>query len=161
MDIRPLLCIGLIVATIAMIRLRGKLLQNTWDSISSAVRQKRQKMESVRQLSNGHISSVCVKFAHRKGVDITNAEKIQEFKNCLSYARICKIKDKDIPERLELVVNTAKGGVRYDTFLSGFEKTDAFFELLPGYDKYAVRLPGLKCWLDENVLSKQKSEPVE
>jgi len=143
--------IFLIVFCFYLIYLRGQLLRKTWDSIFSVVKQKKQKIDSLRNLSESDINNISIEYQQENHTEIREPSRIQKFKNILKDAKIRKIKYAYVPEKVRIKVRASSNEMMYDAFVLDSEKTDAFLELLPEYRKYVICLPGLKTWLDENV----------
>ncbi|MGD0078120.1 MAG: hypothetical protein ABSB91_05785 [Sedimentisphaerales bacterium] len=139
----------LIVFGFYLIYLRGKSLQNTWDSIFSVVKRKKLKIDSIRNLSERDINSVLIQYQQEKYVEIREPNKILGFKNILKDAKVAKIKYSYIPESVKIKVLASGDEIILDAFVLSSEDTDVFLELLPEYRKYVICLPGLKSWLNK------------
>ncbi|MGA2172417.1 MAG: hypothetical protein ABSG82_05320 [Sedimentisphaerales bacterium] len=139
----------LIIAFLFIIYLRGRSLQKTWDSISSVVKRKRLRINSIRNLSERDINSVLVQYQQEEYIEISEPNKIQRFKNILKDAKICKMKYAYIPERVKIKVQASGDEIICDAFVLPSESTDVFLELLPEYPKFVICLPGLKSWLNK------------
>jgi hypothetical protein len=134
-----------------LIYLRGKSLQHTWDSIITAGKQKKQKIDSLHNLSESDIDSIGIEYPHGKYLEIREPSRIREFKNILKESKISKIKYAYIPEFLKIKIQTRDKETICDAFVLASESTDAFLELLPEYRKYVICMSGLKSWIDENI----------
>ena len=143
------LSVLLIIICFYLVYLRGRLLQETWDSVSSVVKRKKMRIDSVHNLSERDISSVLVQYQQEEYIEIREPNKIQGFKNILKDAKIGKIKYAYIPERVKIKVLASGDEIILDAFVLSSESTDVFLELLPEYPEYVICLPGLKSWLNK------------
>jgi hypothetical protein len=132
-----------------VIYLRGRSLQKTWDSIFSASKRKRIKIDSLHSLGERDIDCVGIKYRQEKYVEVKEPNKIQGFKDILKDAKVCKIKYAYIPEMVKIKVQASGDEVICDAFVLPSESTDVFLELLPEYHEFIICLPGLKSWLNE------------
>jgi len=135
---------------IFLVYLKGRLLQGMWDSVSSVLKVKRTKLDSLHQLSEREIESVLVEKGRDKYIEIRDSSKIRNFKNALKNAKIRKIKYAYTPDRVKIKIRESGNEISYDALVLPTENKDAFLELIPEYPKYLICLPNLKRWLDEN-----------
>ncbi len=115
-----------------------------------------ERLNSIRALSKGHISQIDVMFGGTKEINIKNPDKIETFKNFLANAIITSIdKNPDLQSsRIQIYQN--KDVFTYYTFVTAANPEDIMLSFSEEGTDVAFCLPGLKRWLDENILSKEK-----
>jgi hypothetical protein len=116
-----------------------------------------ERLNSIRALSKGDISQVDVMFGGAKEINITEPEKIEAFKNFLANARITSLDKNPDHKSSRVQIYRNRDIFTYYIFVAATNPEDIVLSFSEEGTDVAFCLPDLKRWLDENILSKQKS----
>ena len=108
----------------------------------------------IHSLANTDIRSVNIVFDKGAAMQLLKPPVIETLKKCFAEAEIT---GPDIEaEQLKIKINTAEKTFSYEGFVPDSSRCDVILKIPECSDYGEIRLPGLKRWLDENVLSKEK-----
>ena len=110
------------------------------------------QIESVRSLANSDIMSVNVVFDRGGSISLQKPQSIGAFKRFLISAEISDVDYEDEVERLEIQIYTLNDSFTYDAFVAPSYPDDVMLKFSKGKNYRWICLPGLKRWLDENIL---------
>jgi len=119
--------------------------------------QKQQKeLCVVRSFSNRDILQVDVNSQELRRASITNSDDIEAIKRLFAEAEIYYgVRSVDMPT-VRIKIQSRNNTFESEGFTTAGNGDDVILKVPKLGDKYGIRLPGLKRWLDENILSKQK-----
>ncbi|MDD5063527.1 MAG: hypothetical protein PHQ35_02050 [Phycisphaerae bacterium] len=123
--------------------------------------QKQQKeLLVVQSFSKRDILQVDVDFQGLKRASITNLDDLNAIKSLFADAEIYYEELKSDMPTVQIKIQSRDNTFEYEGFTVAGNEDDVILKIpklgkLLG-DKYGIRLPGLKRWLDDNVLKKQK-----
>ena len=115
-----------------------------------------EQMKLIHSLANRNIWEVSIKFESSETVNIRDREHIESLKEFFADAKLFHLTREDDPENFKIEIHTDIEDIAYDAFIPRSYQDDIALQAIAGeYDTY-FRLPGLKRWLDENILNKEK-----
>ena len=124
---------------------------------STSITYKRQQhIDFFHSLNSGDISQIIFAYEPDDSVTITNMDKIDEFADFLNHARIAYLDESKIAEQIRISIDTKQGLFDYKAFVLFNKKEDIFLDPSSNRSDICIRLPGLKRWLDQNILKKEK-----
>lgn len=114
------------------------------------------QLKSIRSLASGDISQVDIILEPTRSITVTDPVKIESFKK---FLRTAKRGGNGDLKNLQIQVHADGNSFTYDTFVAPHYPDDIMLKFSISKNDRWIRLPGLKRWLDENILNKQKSKP--
>ena len=113
------------------------------------------QLRFIHSLSDSDIWQVDVELEQADSVSVTKFGQVESFKKFLADAKVCGPVDVDNSEKVRIEIRTSDGGFRYEAFVPVGNQDDILLRLSAGPENSWIRLPGLKRWLDENILNKE------
>lgn len=114
----------------------------------------RKQIKLLRSLTRKDITSVNITLDTGATAGLQNLSLIEAFKKFL--AGTLTFAQEQEAEQLRLQIHTRDGSFSYSAFVPADNKDDVILRFPECGDYGGIRLPGLKRWLDENALNKEK-----
>jgi hypothetical protein len=154
------LSITAIIAIFYIIYLKGKNLQQIYEVISGAIREK-QKFAELRSLSTAKICTVFIKGIGGFSITINDAKTIACLSKFLADAQISKTDQSRLHQVFILGIVSQQKEYTYSAYINCDDPDDLMLQLIKGYNKYVIRVPGLNRWIEKNVETYKKiSQPI-
>ncbi|MDD5064438.1 MAG: hypothetical protein PHQ35_06745 [Phycisphaerae bacterium] len=118
--------------------------------------EKKKKKDLVNYLINSNISAIDVNQGQKPNIHVTNVQAIDKFKSSLGKNEVCKLHKKERYDGPIFEIHVSGNKHIFVSYFSPNHQEDVFVKLLDKYEKYYIKFPSLKCWLDENLFKKQK-----
>ena len=147
-----LLSVLMLIGIFVLVYLKGRSVQMVFRGVGEALKEKKKKRDSISYIISSDISAIDIRQGQELNIHVSDAQSIEMFKKSLENNEVCKLSKKNDGPIFDIYVFGDK-----HTLVSCFSpdhQEDVFVRLLDKYEKYYIKLPGLKRWLDENVLNK-------
>lgn len=133
-----------------LVYLRGRMLQKVFSGAGEVLKEKKKKQDLIACLIGGNISLIDATQGRESSVHISDARSIQKFKKSLEKSEVCKLRKKNRQKGPIFEIYVSGDKYVFDSYLSPPYQEDVFVKLLEKNEKYYIKFPGLKGWLDEN-----------
>jgi len=153
-----ILSILMLIGIFVLVYLKGKSVQMAFSGIGEALDEKEKKKDLIGRLIRGYISVIDVNNGQKTSIHITDVQAIDKFKQSLEKHEIYKLRMKERYDGPTFDIYVSGNKHTLVSYLSPNHQEDVFTKLSDKYEKYYIKFPGLKRWLDDNVLSVQKDE---
>ena len=115
-----------------------------------------EQMKLIHSLADRDIWKVDIKFKASETMNIKDREHIESLKEFFADAKPFHLTQEGALKNFKIEIHTDIEDIAYDAFIPRSYQDDIALQAIAGeYDTY-FRLPGLKRWLDENILNKEK-----
>lgn len=111
------------------------------------------QLKSIHSLASRDIILVNVTFDEVKSISLRTPQTTEALKEFLVSAKTCG-RNKGI-EQLRIEVCTKEGSFSYEAFVPTGNEEDIILKFRETGDYGGISIPGLKRWLDENILNKE------
>lgn len=154
------LCVG---KTIPKLFRKGLLISGLLALLSAAstarntlsmLKEQQKRINVINSFSTRDISRANIKFDRAKTLSVTDAKELKSFKGFLADAKLCAVSKKADLENLQIEIHSGGEGFAYEAAVSAERPDDVLLKFSAGQKGCWICLPGLKRWLDENVLNK-------
>lgn len=144
-----------VVYEYAALLMMGVYAPGALKSISVTYEQQKH-IDFFHSLNSGDISQIIFAYEPDDSITITNMDKINEFADFLNNAKLIKLDESKNAKQIRISIDTKEGLFDYKAFVPFNKKEDIFLEPSSNGSDICIRLPGLKRWLDQNILKKKK-----
>lgn len=114
----------------------------------------RKQIKLLRSLTRKDITSVNITLDTGATARLQNLSLIKAFKKFLA-GTLTFTQEQEV-EQLSIQIHTRDDSFSYSAFVPAGNKDDVILKFPESGDYGGIRLPGLKRWLDENALNKEK-----
>jgi len=153
-----LLSVLMLIGIFVLVYLKGRSVQMVFRGTGEALKEKKKRIDSINYLLSCNISEIDVDKGEEFHIRVCDNQAIKMFKRSLEKIEVCKLNKKNRQDGPTFEIYASGDKHVFESFFSPVYQEDMFVRLLDKYEKYYIKLPGLKRWLDENVSSKHKRE---
>lgn len=121
------------------------------------LREQEKQVSLIHSLGKDDILQANIVIEPANEITITTPNSLDAFKKLLSDAKLSAAsKRMSLKKKLKIEVKTSSGNFTYDAFVVNNQPNDIMLKITTRGKDYVICLPGLKRWLDENILNKKK-----
>ena len=113
------------------------------------------QITSIHSLANRDIRRIDIKFESSQIIHISGTKHIELLKNILAGAESSHLNQENGSKNLKIEIHTDTGDMVYDAFIIENDQDNIMLKTSKKGVNIVICLPGLKRWLDENVLNKR------
>ncbi len=125
-------------------------------SALSLLSEQNKQMSSVRSLTRANILQADFVFDPGDKISLKDTDSIKAIKDFFADAKISKLKKISGARNVKIEIKTDEKSFIYEAYLLNNRQNDIGIKVSENEGTRFIHLPGLKRWLDENILNKKE-----